>query len=161
MAVRQGGGQAQLDTAVAEAQVLARQVQEALVTTELRESANVGELGWWVLLAQQWAVSTSTSMMVTVLANGGTIRVCCIPTDTVLQFKRKVVLAAYAQTIDVARWVSASTYGNYSIRIGSRFLPHDKCELSACGVQNGSVLYLEIQPSMFTDQCQLRAARYH
>ena len=161
MAVRQGGDQAQLDSAVADAQVLAKHVQEALVTTKLRESANVGELGWWALLAQQWAVSTSTAMMVTVLANGGTVRVCCSPTDTVLQFKRKVVLAADAQTIDVARWVSSSTCGNYSIRVGSRFLPHDNCELFACGVQNGSVLYLEIQPSMFTDQYRLRAARYH
>merc|ERR1712166_1029310 len=100
------------------------------------------------------------TVLVTVHAAKGQFKVVCKPSDTVLQLKHKVTVAADAQCVDLSPWKSSSC-SNCSIRIDSRYMSVDNCELSAYCVESGSVLYLEISPTQHSNQYRSRTARYH
>merc|ERR1712166_755782 len=100
------------------------------------------------------------TVLLTVHAAKGQFKVVCKPSDTVLQLKHKVTVAADAQCVDLSPWKSSSC-SNCSIRIDSRYMSEDDCELSAYCVESGSVLYLEISPTQHSNQYRSRTARYH
>ena len=110
--------------------------------------------------AMEAAKYAAARIMVTVHATSGAVQVLCNPADTVLQFKHDLAVAADAQTVSLAPW-KASANSSYSIRIGSRFLSQNSCELSVYGVEKGSVLYLEVSPVEHSNRYRSRTARYH
>lgn len=104
--------------------------------------------------------AAARTVLVTVHAAKGQFKVVCKPSDTVLQLKHKVTVAADAQCVDLSPWKSSS-FSNCSIRIESRYMSVDNCELSVYGVQSGSLLYLEISPTQHSNQYRSRTAKYH